>query len=69
VVLKNGTNGKREEYTILGPWESDPDHDILSYLSPFGGALLNRTVGEHFDFSINDGKISYEVEQIQAVHV
>jgi transcription elongation factor GreA len=69
VALKNGTSGKQEEYTILGPWESDPEHNILSYLSPFGGALLNRTVGERFDFSINDGKVSYEVEQIQAVHI
>jgi transcription elongation factor GreA len=68
VVLKNGADGKREEYTILGPWESDPDHNVLSYLSPFGGAILNRTVGERFDFSINDGKVSYEVEQIQAVN-
>ncbi|MDR1900195.1 MAG: transcription elongation factor GreA, partial [Treponema sp.] len=69
VALKNETNGKQEEYTILGPWESDPDHNILSYLSPFGGALLNKTVGERFDFSINDGKVSYLVEQIQAVRL
>jgi transcription elongation factor GreA len=67
VVLKNETDGKREEYTILGPWESDPDHNVLSYLSPFGGAILNRTVGERFSFSINDGKVSYTVERIQAI--
>jgi transcription elongation factor GreA len=67
VALKNEATGKEEEYTILGPWESDPEHNVLSYLSPFGGAILNRTVGEHFDFSINDGKVSYTVERIQAV--
>jgi transcription elongation factor GreA len=67
VTLLNHASGKKEEYTILGPWESDPDHNIISYLSPFGGTILNKTVGEPFDFSINDEKISYVVERIAAV--
>jgi transcription elongation factor GreA len=66
VVLTNGS-GKKEEYTILGPWESDPENRIISYLSPFGGAILNKKVGEQFDFSINDEKISYTVKDISAV--
>jgi transcription elongation factor GreA len=65
VALINDS-GAQEEYTILGPWESDPDHKIISYLSPFGGALLNKKVGEKFDFSINDEKISYVVKAISA---
>jgi transcription elongation factor GreA len=65
VTLKNGL-GKTEEYTILGPWESDPENRIISYLSPFGGAILNKKVGEQFDFSINDGKISYTIKDISA---
>jgi transcription elongation factor GreA len=64
VVLKNGNNGKKEEYTILGPWESNPDHRIISYLSPFGAAMLNKMVDEGFDFSINDEKVSFVVESI-----
>jgi transcription elongation factor GreA len=69
VALRNDSNGKQEEYTILGPWESDPDNNIISYLSPFGGAILNKTVGEKFDFSINEQKISYQVEQITAARI
>jgi transcription elongation factor GreA len=67
VTLLNNASGKREEYTILGPWESDPDHNVISYLSPFGGTILNKTVGEQFEFSINDEKMSYVVEGIRAV--
>jgi transcription elongation factor GreA len=67
VTLVNKVNGKKEEYTILGPWESDPENRIISYLSPFGGAILNKTVGEQFDFSINDKKVSYSVEKIAPV--
>ncbi|MDR1250582.1 MAG: transcription elongation factor GreA [Treponema sp.] len=69
VVLHNVTGNRKEEYTILGPWESDPDNNIISYLSPFGGAILNRTVGEQFDFSINDETVSYVAEQISAADV
>jgi transcription elongation factor GreA len=62
-----GDSGKDEEYTILGPWESDPDNRIISYLSPFGGTILNKKVGERFDFSINDEKVSYTIRAISAV--
>ncbi|MCL2319061.1 MAG: transcription elongation factor GreA [Treponema sp.] len=64
VTLLNKQNSTREEYTILGPWESDPDNRIISYLSPFGGAILNKTAGEDIDFSINEEKVSYTVEAI-----
>jgi transcription elongation factor GreA len=67
VTLKNDSSGEQEIYTILGPWESDPDNDIISYLSPFGGAILNKAVGEQVDFSINDEKVSYVVELISGV--
>jgi transcription elongation factor GreA len=64
VSLFNETEGKDEKYTILGPWESDPDNNVISYLSPFGGSILNKRVGEAFDFSINDEKLRYKVQEI-----
>jgi transcription elongation factor GreA len=64
VTLRNNSSGKEEAYTILGPWESDPENRVISYLSPFGGTILNKKVGEKFDFSINDEKISYTVKGI-----
>ena len=64
VSLFNVTEGVDEQYTILGPWESDPDNNVISYLSPFGGSILNKRIGETFDFSINDEKLSYKVKDI-----
>ena len=29
VVLKEGTTGKKQRYSILGAWDSDPENDIL----------------------------------------
>jgi transcription elongation factor GreA len=69
VVLVNEENGERKEYSILGPWESDPDNNIINYLSPLGKAMLNRTEGEHFEFLINDEKVLYVVERISAANV
>jgi len=64
VVLQNETSGLHEEYTILGQWESDPNNNIISYLSPFGSAILNKSTGERFEFVSKEGKISYLVENI-----
>jgi transcription elongation factor GreA len=67
-VLETTASGEKEEYSILGPWESDPENRIISYLSPFGGALLNKKKGEKFDFSINEEKNSYIVRSISAIN-
>jgi len=66
VALLDKNSGKREEYTILGPWESDPDNQIISYLSPFGSAILNKVVGDEVEFSINEEKVPYTVEEISS---
>jgi len=65
VTLKNKKTQNDEVYTILGPWESNPSESIISYLSPFGSALWQRTVGEDLDFEINDREYSYEVKEIK----
>jgi transcription elongation factor GreA len=69
VILFNETQGKKEEFTILGPWESDPNKFIISYLSPFGNAILNKTEGEKFEFAINEERVSYLVEGIMAAQI
>jgi len=66
VVLFNKKTGNKEEYTIFGPWESDPDNHIISYLSPFGGTMLNKVVGDDVDFTNNDETVSYTVEEISS---
>jgi transcription elongation factor GreA len=66
VTLINQSTGNKEEYVIMGPWESDPDRNIISYLSPFGSKLVNRRVGESFEFIINERKYNYTVSGISA---
>ena len=64
VTLRNDDSGKEEVFTILGPWESDPDNNIISYLSPFGGNLLNRKEGESLTFTINERSYKYTIQKI-----
>jgi transcription elongation factor GreA len=64
VQLLNESKDKYEEYIILGPWESDPDNNIISYLSPLGSVILNKKEGERFEFAINNEHSSFVVKQI-----
>ncbi len=45
VRLDNGA-GNVMEYSILGPWDADTDHGVISYLSPFAQLLLGRKPGD-----------------------
>jgi len=63
-TLLNKDTGKDETYTILGPWESDPDKGIISYMSPFGNALMDHKAGDELSFTINDHNYNYTVKNI-----
>lgn len=65
VSVQNLTDDKTETYTILGPWESDPENGIISYLSPLGHALLNKKKDETFDALIMDGNKTFKVLEIK----
>lgn len=54
-------DGRPRHITILGPWESDPDRQILSYESPLGKILWGREVGERFLFQAGDSPSEIEV--------
>jgi transcription elongation factor GreA len=64
LTLKNLVSGEEEVFTILGPWESDPENQVISYLSPLGKHLLNHKAGETLNFTINERKFSYKVLKI-----
>ncbi|MDD7274328.1 MAG: transcription elongation factor GreA [Treponema sp.] len=65
VTLKNLQTNEVDEFTILGPWESDPDKKIISFQSPLGSKLMDAKVQETLNFTINDHDYSYEVQEIK----
>ena len=54
-------NGSPVVLTILGPWDSDPAHGIVSYLAPAVAALLGKRPGEAVRFGDQD----FVVEHIE----
>ncbi|MFA5467860.1 MAG: transcription elongation factor GreA [Sphaerochaetaceae bacterium] len=67
VTLENHLENRHETYSILGPWESDPQANIISYLAPFGMKLLNHKEGERFAFEINERSYDFTVLSIEVL--
>ncbi|HOJ64107.1 MAG TPA: transcription elongation factor GreA [Spirochaetota bacterium] len=53
------------KYTILGPWESDSEKNIISYQSPFGGKLLDKKVNDEIKFTLNEKDYHFIVKNIK----
>ncbi len=69
VLLRNLKTAEAEEYTILGPWESDPGRNVISYRSPLGMQLWNHTKGDRLKFRVNNQEFEYAVESIEKAEV
>ena len=46
VKLLDQSNHEEHTYTVLGAWDSDPDNNILSYLTPLGQILLGKKIDD-----------------------
>ena len=65
VTIKHHGKTELEIYTILGPWDVDIEKGIISYQSPIGKGLLNRTVGETVTIKLPEGESVYEIVKIE----
>ncbi|MCA9416409.1 MAG: transcription elongation factor GreA [Candidatus Omnitrophica bacterium] len=60
-LVEIAQDGRPRSITILGPWESDPDRQILSYESPLGKVLWGREVGDRFLFQAGEANSEIEI--------
>ena len=44
VELVDQSTSDSQTYTVLGAWDSDPDNNVLSYLTPLGQMLLGKKI-------------------------
>lgn len=63
VLVKS--NNKEKSYLILGPVESDPKNNIISYKSPIGSALIGCVVGDSIDITIAQKIVNYTIINIK----
>jgi len=57
VIHVTDKSGKPTQFTILGPWDADPDLNILSYNSKFAQAMIGKKKGENFNFKDDDFQV------------
>ena len=57
VIQVTDQNGKTTQFTILGPWDADPDANTLSYNSKFAQAMIGKRKGESFNFKEESFKV------------
>ena len=60
--LSDSNSGESQKYVILGAWDSDPDNNILSYLTPLGQRLLGKKIGETVETEVEGNVQSWKIE-------
>jgi transcription elongation GreA/GreB family factor len=55
-----------ETFIIRGAWDTNPEHGVLSYLSPLAQVLLNKKVGEEVEFDMDGQKKRYRIDSVEA---
>ena len=65
IKINDIMNNKEIEYTILGPFESDTEKNIISYQSPLGMNLLDKKRDEEIKFILNEKEYHYLIKNIQ----
>ena len=63
VEVRSG-DGKTAAYTILGAWDSVPEHNIIAYKTPLGLALLGKKTGESVTVKIGSAEETYAITAI-----
>lgn len=58
IVDCKNKQGEKISYTLLGPWDADPDHRILSFQSKLAQAMQGLKVGNTFQFQGEEFSIS-----------
>jgi transcription elongation GreA/GreB family factor len=66
VTVTDAVSNQTETFTILGAWDSDPDHGIISYLTPVAMALVNHKVGDEVEIEMLGQKRRQRIEAIAA---
>jgi len=53
-----------ESYTILGAWDFDAEHHLISYLSPIGQAMVGKKPGEEAEFELDGTRKRFRIDAI-----
>jgi transcription elongation GreA/GreB family factor len=66
VTLRDADTGETLEYIILGAWDSEPEHHIISYKTAIGQALLGKKPGDTVELPSDTTSREVEITEIEA---
>ena len=66
VSVTDLASNQKERYAVLGAWDSVPEKNVISYLTPVAQALLNKKPGESVEFELEGTKKSLRIDSIEA---
>ena len=64
VKIENQSNGATMEYQLVAESEADLKSGKISVNSPIGKGLLGKSVGETAEISVPNGKLKFEIIEI-----
>jgi len=64
IVEVKVADGGTTRYTILGVWDGDPEHHVISYKTPLGAALIGKRAGETVKVKTGAAEDSYSIVSI-----
>lgn len=65
VTVVDLEDASSEEYTVVYPTEADPDHNRISFLSPFGRRLLLASYGDELVIDSPTSQYSIKLDRIK----
>ena len=65
VTVTDMATGKPHIFHVLGAWDSDPVHGIISYPAALAQAMFNKKPGDIIEASDENGKLSYRIDRIE----
>lgn len=65
IVTIQDDQGREKTWFIVGEDEVDPSSGKISWLSPIGHSMLNKTVGDYFQVATPRGETEFSVVRIE----
>jgi transcription elongation GreA/GreB family factor len=62
VAIRDANSGQTEEYSVLGAWDSDPQKNVISYLTATAAALMGKGPGDKVQLPSEETHAARNVE-------
>ena len=66
IVAKDLAGGESQIMIFLGPWDSDPEQGVYSYLAALAQVFMGKKVGDRVELAVENGTRTWEIVEVGA---